>query len=616
MTDKPRASRTNNAMVLPDSPQNGAKDASILFHEGLALQQQGHLLQAAAHYAAILQMQPDQADALHMLGVIAIQEARPDQAADLIRKSLLANSGNASAHMNLGLALKALGQVDGALAAYARAIALRPDYAQAHNNAAVALQESGRWEDALASFDKAIECQPEYAQAYYNRGALLQEQGRSDEALANYQMAIEIQPAFPDAFNNRGVVFQEMRYFDAALADFTQALALAPSYAQAWYNLAHTLAQLDRFEESLASYDKAIACEPIYAQAFNNRGLVLQALGQTELAIASYERAIQIAPDYADAYWNKSLDLLLAGNFEHGWPLYEWRWKRDTFTSPKRHFVQQLWLGEVPLQGKTILLHAEQGLGDSIQFCRYAQLVKNKGARVLLEVPSALLSLLASLEGVDLLIPKGATLPDFDYHCPLLSLPLALKTRVDSIPSHSAYLQSNASKRESWIYRLGTETQGRVGLVWSGNSLDKEDRHRSIPLAELLAYLPKGPTYVCLQKELRTGDREALENSDILFFGDALDDFSDTAALCDCMDLVISVDTSVAHLAGALGKPTWIALPFAPDWRWMLHRQDSPWYPSATLYRQERDRRWGPVLERLREDLAEVFNLASTRGGL
>ena len=616
MTDKPRASRTNNAMALPESRKNGAKDASVLFHEGLALQQQGHLVQAAAHYAAILQVQPDQADALHMLGVIAIQEARPDQAADLIRKSLLANAGNASAHMNLGLALKALGQVDEALAAYARAVALRPDYAQAHNNAAVALQESGRWEDALASFDKAIECQPDYAQAHYNRGVLLQLQGRSDDALASYQMAIEIQPAFPDAFNNRGVVFQEIQRFDAALADFNQALALAPNYAQAWYNLAHTLAQLDRFEESLASYDKAIACAPLHAQAFNNRGLVLQALGQTELAIASYERAIQIAPDYADAYWNKSLELLLAGNFEQGWSFYEWRWKRDTFTSPKRNFAQQLWLGEVPLQGKTILLHAEQGLGDSIQFCRYAQLVKSRGARVLLEVPGTLVGLLASLEGVDLLIPKGATLPDFDYHCPLLSLPLALKTRVDSIPSHSAYLQSNASKRESWIYRLGGGTKARIGLVWSGNSLDKEDRHRSIPLAELLAYLPKGPTYVCLQKELRASDREALESSGIPFFGDALDDFSDTAALCDCMDLVISVDTSVAHLAGALGKPTWIVLPFAPDWRWMLHRQDSPWYPAAKLYRQERDRRWNPVLERLRDDLAEVFNLASMRGGL
>ena len=608
MTDKPRASRTNNAMVRPDSPQSGARDASNLFHEGLALQQQGHLVQAAAHYAAILQVQPDQADALHMLGVIAIQEARPGQAAELIRESLLANAGNASAHMNLGLALKALGQVDEALAAYARAVALRPNYAQAYNNAALALQDSGRWDDAIASFDKAIECQPDYAQAHYNRGVLLQQQGRSDDALASYQMVIEIQPAFPDAFNNRGVVFQEMQRFDAALVDFNQALALAPNYAQAWYNLAHTLAQLDRFEESLASYDKAIACEPIYAQAFNNRGLVLQALGQTELAIASYERAIQIAPDYADAYWNKSLDLLLAGNFEQGWPLYEWRWQRDTFTSPKRHFVQPLWFGEVPLQGKTILLHAEQGLGDSIQFCRYAQLVKNKGARVLLEVPSALLSLLASLEGVDLLIPKGATLPDFDYHCPLLSLPLALLTGVDSIPSHSAYLQSNASKRESWMRRLGAGTQARVGLVWSGNSLDKEDRHRSIPLAELLAYLPKGPTYVCLQKELRASDREALESSDILFFGDVLHDFSDTAALCDCMDLVISVDTSVAHLAGALGKPTWIALPFAPDWRWMLHRQDSPWYPLAKLYRQEGDRRWSPVLERLRDDLAQFLN--------
>jgi hypothetical protein len=350
------------------------------------------------------------------------------------------------------------------------------------------------------------------------------------QAKSLYEQVLIKQPQHFDALHLLGVIAVQDGNPELAQELIGKAIAIKPNYAPAYSNRGSALKDLKRYEEALASYDKAIACEPLHAQAFNNRGLVLQALGQTELAIASYERAIQIAPDYADAYWNKSLDLLLAGNFEQGWSFYEWRWKRDTFTSPKRNFAQPVWLGEVPLQGKTILLHAEQGLGDSIQFCRYAQLVKGRGARVLLEVPGTLVSLLASLEGVDLLIPKGAALPDFDYHCPLLSLPLALQTGVDSIPSHSAYLQSNASKRESWMRRLGAGTKARIGLVWSGNSLDKEDRHRSIPLAELLAYLPTGPSYLCLQKELRKGDREALENSDILFFGDALDDFSDTAA--------------------------------------------------------------------------------------
>ena len=617
MTEKPRANRTSPSFVHPGSRENAAIDkASQLFHAGLALQQQGRLVQAAARYTEMLREHPAQPDALHMLGVIALQEARAAQAVELIRNSLLSNPGNASAHMNLGLALKALGQVDEALAAYAQAIALRPDYAQAHNSAAVALQDSGRWDDALASFDKAIACEPDYAQAHYNRGVLLHEQKRSDLALASFQRAIDIQPEYPQALNNRGVVLQEMQRLDAALADFKEAVALAPDYAQAWFNQGHTLAQLGQFEASLASYDKAIVCEPRYAQAFNNRGLVLQALGQTELAIASYQQAIQIAPDYADAYWNKAIDLLLTGDFEQGWPLYEWRWQRDTFTSRKRDFAQPLWLGQEPLHGKTVLLHAEQGLGDSIQFCRYAQLVKARGARVVLEVPRALVRLFGSMEGVDLLIPKGDALPHFDYHCPLLSLPLAFHTRVDAIPSHGAYLQSNTPKREQWLQCLGDRTQGRIGLAWSGNSLDREDRHRSIPLAELLACLPNGPRYVCLQKELRASDRNALDHSGILFFGDVLHDFSDTAALCDCMDLVISVDTSVAHLAAALGKPTWIALAFAPDWRWMLDRQDSPWYPSARLYRQDRERAWGPVLARLRDDLGHFLSQAPIPGSV
>jgi tetratricopeptide (TPR) repeat protein len=617
MTDKPRANRTSPSVVHPGSRENVAIDkASQLFHDGLALQQQGRLVQAAALYAEMLREHPAQPDALHMLGVIALQEARAAQAVDLIRDSLLSNPGNASAHMNLGLSLKALGQVDEALAAYAQAIALRSDYAQAHNSTAVALQDSGRWEDALASFDKAIACKPDYAQAHYNRGVLLHQQKRSDLALASFQRAIDMQPAYPQALNNRGVVSQEMQRLDAALADFKAAVALAPDYAQAWFNQGHILAQLGQFAASLASYDKAIACEPRYAQAFNNRGLVLQALGQTELAIASYQQAIQIAPDYADAYWNKAIDLLLTGDFEQGWPLYEWRWQRDTFTSRKRNFAQPLWLGQEPLHGKSLLLHAEQGLGDSIQFCRYAQLVKARGARVLLEVPRVLVRLFGSLEGVDVLVPQGDPLPDFDYHCPLLSLPLAFHTRVDTIPSPSAYLQSDTPKRESWLHRLGERTQTRIGLVWSGNALDREDRHRSIPLAALLACLPNGPRYVCLQKELRASDRSALEQSGILFFGDVLHDFSDTAALCDCMDLVISVDTSVAHLAAALGKPTWIALPFAPDWRWMLHRQDSPWYPSARLYRQDRERGWGPVLARLGDDLGHFLSQAFMRGSV
>ena len=250
-----------------------------------------------------------------------------------------------------------------------------------------------------------------------------------------------------------------------------------------------------------------------------------------------------------------------------------------------------------------MLLHAEQGLGDSIQFCRYARDVRALGAQVLLEVPRPLLALFATLEGPKQLLEKGSALPHFDYHCPLLSLPLALQTQLANIPSPSPYLASTAAQRELWQRRLGPPSKRRIGLVWSGNVRDKNDLQRSLTLNALLPHLPQSCEYICLQKELRPADQDAMQASSIRFFGAHIQDFSDTAALCDLVDLVISVDTSVAHLAGALAKPTWILLPYAPDWRWMLDRDDSPWYPSVRLYRQGNDRSWLPVLGRMASDI-------------
>ena len=284
-------------------------------------------------------------------------------------------------------------------------------------------------------------------------------------------------------------------------------------------------------------------------------------------------------------------------------PSGEWRWKKEDGVKIRRNFKQPLWLGKEDLTDKVILLHAEQGLGDSIQFCRYAKLVKQRGAYVLLEVPTALLGLLDGLEGIDVLIAKGQTLPAFDFHCPLLSLPLAFETDFTNIPCPTPYLAASASKCEAWTKRLGEKTKMRVGLVWSGSTTHKNDHNRSLTLKQLLPYLPDSCEYVSLQKEIRLEDKEFLDSSGILQYSEELEDFTDTAALCALMDLVISVDTSVAHLAGAMGKATWVLLPNAPDWRWLLDRDDSPWYPSVKLYRQGIDRQWLPVLERVAADL-------------
>jgi len=542
---------------------------AALFQEGLSLHLQGQLEQARLAYERMLALHPGHADAMHMLGVLAMQSTNYALAVERISVSVQANPVNATAQFNLGLAYK----------------------------------ELQRFDEALSCFQQAIDLRPDYAQAFFNRALVLQATGRLDAALADFEKAIEIQPDYAQAWNNRGVVLQEQLRWEDAASSYVQATAAQPDLGQAHYNLGNALRALGRFEEAITSYDAAIALEADTAHAFNNRGLALQELQRSAQAIASYDAAIAIQANYADAYWNKAIELLLCGDFAQGWKLYEWRWQRDAFTSRKRDFAQPLWLGDAPLVDKTVLLHAEQGLGDSIQFCRYARDVQALGAHVLLEVPRPLMSLFASLEGVSQIIEKGAPLPQFDYHCPLLSLPLAFQTRLEQLPGHTPYLASTAPQRDRWQRRLGPRTKPRVGLVWSGNALDKNDLQRSMRLQDLLPYLSSDFEFICLQKEMRPADQHLIQTSQIRFFGAQIEDFSDTAALCDLVDLVISVDTSVAHLAGALGKPTWILLPYSPDWRWMLHRDDSPWYPSVRLYRQTQERAWPSVLERMRSDL-------------
>ena len=302
----------------------------------------------------------------------------------------------------------------------------------------------------------------------------------------------------------------------------------------------------------------------------------------------------------------RSLALLLKGDLITGWEVYEWRWKADCHTSPNRNFPQPLWLGFEDIAGKTILLHAEQGLGDTIQFCRYAKLVKERGAFLVLEIPKSLLGLLSGLKGVDEFVEKGKALPVFDYHCPLMSLPLAFKTTLKNIPHPTPYLAAKPQKREEWTHRLGRKEKTRVGLVWSGSTSHNNDQNRSITLQQLLPHLPEHFEYLSLQKEVREVDKPVLEVSEIRYYNEELKDFSDTAALCELMDLVISVDTSVAHLAGALGKSTWVLLPYAPDWRWQLDREDSPWYGSMKLYRQDKTLEWSRVLNQIALDLTEL----------
>lgn len=524
----------------------------------------------------VLNTESDNFDALSYLGIMAAQTGRLTEAAELLQRAVTAQPRNAILHCNYGNLLIELKRFDAAVMSCDRALAIKPDFAEAHFNRGIALQKLKQLGAAIASFERAIAIKTDYADAYYNRGIALQELDRPVSAVESYDHAIALKPVFADAYYNRGLALQELKHLDAAGE----------------------------------SYDRAIAIKPDYAEAYCNRGVVQQELRHLDAAVDSYDHAIAIKPNYADAHWNKSLALLLGGNFTEGLELYEWRWKTEKIGLKQRNFAQPLWLGNESLKDKTILLYGEQGLGDTIQFCRFAKLVADLGARVIAEVPKSLMELLRGLEGVSSWIEEGGALPLFDYHCPWLSLPLAFKTTLGTIPTASPYLRSDSHKVELWANKLGQKKMPRIGIVWSGNSNFKSDSKRSLALNQFLDALPEsGLEFLCLQKEIKNIDADLLASRrDIKYFGEELENFSDTAALIECVDIVVSTCTSVPHLSCAMGKPTWILLSHVPDWRWMLDRNDSPWYPSATLYRQEKIGDWPGVLKRVHADLIKKFN--------
>jgi tetratricopeptide (TPR) repeat protein len=643
--------------------------SSLKFKEAKSLHQRGRLAQARSLYEEILRIEPRNFDALLMLGMIAGQAGNFARSVELTNQALEINPNDAAAHNNRGLALKGLKQFDAALLSYEHAVALqadfaeahsnrgnllrelhdlaaalasydyaiavRPDHAHSHYNRGVVLAELERWDEALASYDRAIAIKPD-AESYYNRGIVLTELERWDEALVSYDRAIAIKPEYAQAHSNRGMVLQQLEDFVAALASYDRAIALKADLAEAHSNRGNVLRQFNRLDEALASckqavalepdfaeghsnlgnvlvdlrqfdaaaahYDRAIALNPDFAAAHSNLGNVFLDLRQFDVAVAHYDRAIALNPNFAAAHFGRSFARLAQGDFAGGWLDYEWRSRIGSITT-RRDLSRPLWLGQHSIAQKTILLHSEQGLGDTLQFCRYVPLVAELGARVVLEVQTPLAGLLASLKGVAQLVTTGMNLPQFDYHCPLMSLPLAFKTRLGTIPAAIPYLSCDASKVADWRSKLGSAK--RIGLAWSGSQKNKNDRHRSIALAALSEHLPADLQYVSLQKDLRETDERTLASHPQILPAGA--NFSDTAALCECLDMVICVDTSIAHLAGGLGKETWILLPFNSDWRWLVDRHDSPWYPTAKLYRQRQMGDWRDVLDQVRVDLIERY---------
>jgi len=614
--------------------------------EGIRFHQAGNLARAESLYHRILLSDPDHADALHLLGVIAHQSGNDEQAVEYIKKSIginpdvsyyhnnlgnaLLNSGyrdeasrcykeairlmpeNVEAHNNLGNALKDQGRFSDAMQEYKNAIQIDPGHIAALNNMANLLKESGNINEAILIYKKAIEHKPDSAETYFNLGSALEEAGRLEEATDHFRKALEINRDFAGAYNDLANVLKKRKQYDESESNYKKAIAVSPDFAKAFSNLGDLYRELGKFDDSLEQCRKAIHLQPGLPTAYVNLGNTFLDRGAYDQAAAQYQKAIELAPDLADAHYNKGIVLLMKGEFDTGWKEYEWRFRSKEISKEigySRNEVPE-WDGS-PLNGKTVLIISEQGMGDHIQFVRYIPLVKERGGRVLFKCRRELIRLFENYDGINTLIEESSFTEDnvkADACVQLLSLPRIFGTTIDTIIGDVPYLKVDRQIQDRWKSIIDSNTLN-VGLVWSGSKSHRNDHNRSCSLAEFapLADIP-GITYYSFQKDgVSENEYKSSMGMQIKDLGREFDDFYDTAAALLNMDLLISVDTAVAHLAGALGKPVWTLVPFVPDWRWMLDRHDTPWYPTMRLYRQPGIRDWSSMMNQVAADLKKWF---------
>jgi len=545
-------------------------------HQALDLQRQGRLREAEKIYSRVLKAEPDNFDALNLLGAVKLLQGRAGEAERLLRAAVKVNSRAAGAWSNLGQALHALKRAPEALECLDKARALAPGDVAILNAHANALLSLGRALDALAEFREVVARVPRHVEAHMGSGLAHAMLGSAEASLAAFDAALQLAPGHPAAQYNRGVALLKLgRYADAVAANH-EALSVAPDHANAWLNRGKALAQLNRYEEAIASYDKVLA----------------------------------LRKDDADAHFNKALALLTLGDYAQGFAQYEWRWRRTGMPSQKSR-RSPLWLGAYPLARKTILLHAEQGLGDTIQFARYVPSIAAGGATVVLEVQTELQALMRGLNGAAVVVAAGEATPPYDVHCPLGSLPLALRTEPVSVPAPIPYLSADDAKLAKWSARLDVLSRPRIAIAWAGNPNHDNDRNRSIAFSHLAPLFAGPASFLSIQRELRNGDAGLLAAAPrVTHVGGEVEDFADTAAVLAQSDLVIAVDTAVAHLAGAMGRPLWVLLPFAPDWRWTRGGDTTPWYPTARLFRQTAPDDWDGVIARVGEELKQFISTA------
>ncbi len=567
------------------------------FNNAYRLQQEGRLVEAETLYRAVLDVAPEHPGSHHLLGLVEHQLGRHEPALQSIKRAIALNDSEPNYHNNLGTVYRALGRIEEAIACYRHAVGLKPDFAAALNNLGSTLLQKGDLAQAQRALERALAVKADYAGAWFNLGNVLAARDEHAKAVEHYRRALAIDANHVDALNNLGAALSELEQCNEAALCYQRVLALQPANAAAHNNFGRVLAQRDELDAAVAHFKEAIALQPHAIDAHINLGNVLLEKGEAAAAHQSYERALAIDPAHESAHWNDGLALMVQGDLEEGFR--RWRWN----VAASKRFAVPEWRGEA-LEGATILIHAEQGFGDAIHFARYIPMVAARGGRVIFEAPVELHRIFASIEGVDRIVAFGDPLPDFAWHCPLLTLPVVFETTLRNLPDSVPYLSADPDSVADWSRRVAGPAL-KVGLVWAGRPEHKRDRHRSLSLAELapLAAIPNVAFYA-LQKGAAVGEAEhAPEGMRLEILSPLLSDFADTAAAIMALDLVITVDTSVAHLAGALGKPVWILHAYAPDWRWLEKRRDSPWYPTAELFRQDASRRWGPVIAEVAAEL-------------
>ncbi|MHC4269735.1 MAG: tetratricopeptide repeat protein, partial [Planctomycetota bacterium] len=588
----------NKKSKIPETDRKANQIPKLagMLQEALKHHQKGNFDTATILYNKVLEIQPDNISAISLLGALNLQRGNHDVACMLLEKSLTLKPDNAIAHNNLGSALQASGRFQEAINSYKKAIELKQDYDEAyynlgntlqacnlleeaiviykhalaikpndadiHNNLAEAFRKSGKPDEALKCYKQAAMLNPHNTEILCNLGAVFQELGNLDEAIINYKKAITLKPDNAKAHSNLGTALKKQCKLEEAVKSHHRAIALKPDYAEAYNNLGITLQSLNQLDEAVASYNRAIELKPDYAEAYNNLGITLQSLNQLDKALTSYNRAIELKRDYAEARFNKSLILLLKGNFKDGWQEYEWRLRTKDHVF--KAFQQPMW-DSSPLNGKTILVHTEQGLGDSIQFIRYIPMVKKQGGRVIVECQQSLCSLFRNCDGIDEIkeIVSDIEYPvQFDFHVPLLSLPGIFNVTMDSTPPNAPYIKPDPALVSQWHRTLDHDNNFKIGVVWAGNPKNKNDHKRSCSLKDFEHLTSiRGLSFYSLQKgQASVEANNPPKGMNIINLDSELNDFADTAAAIINLDLVISVDTSVAHLAGAIGKPVWTLL--------------------------------------------------------